>query len=221
MSRPPLYLSHDAGDDWLSAIAFGRVGEGQPAGCWLELAPGIGVLHDRPGGTAVGFLVKGLSRFDADAAPPAVWEPPLFDVPAAGLRAVSVGEATLGARAVLGGRSTLNRELFHRAAEAEGEDAARLWRACLEAGDPMAHYGLGYALHELGRHREAYRHLRHSTEIAPCLAWAWCWRGKAAEAIGETREAACAYRRAIALGAGSLEMAEARERLARLGPAAR
>ena len=31
----------------------------------------------------------------------------------------------------------------------------------------MAHFGLGYTLYDLGRFQEAYRHLRHYTEIAP------------------------------------------------------
>jgi Flp pilus assembly protein TadD len=63
----------------------------------------------------------------------------------------------------------------------------------------MAHFGLGYTLFDLGRHHEAYRHLRHYTEIAPAGAWNWCWLGRAAEAIGEVAEARAAYERAIAL----------------------
>jgi hypothetical protein len=44
----------------------------------------------------------------------------------------------------------------------------------------MAHFALRYTVYELGRHREAYRHLRHYTEIAPHCSWNWCWYGKAA-----------------------------------------
>ena len=52
---------------------------------------------------------------------------------------------------------------------------------------------------ELGRHHEAYRHLRYYAELAPAGAWNWCWYGKAAQAIGEIDEARRAYRRAIEL----------------------
>jgi hypothetical protein len=49
--------------------------------------------------------------------------------------------------------------VFGLATNAEGERAVALWRQCLEAGDSMAHYSLGYTLLELGRAREAYGHL--------------------------------------------------------------
>ncbi|MDP9439260.1 MAG: tetratricopeptide repeat protein, partial [Actinomycetota bacterium] len=85
------------------------------------------------------------------------------------------------------------------AMRAEGEEAEGLWRYCLQSGDLMAHYALGYTLYELGRHREAYRHLRAYAELVPSDGWAWCWLGKAAEAIGEREEARSAYEEAIAL----------------------
>ena len=53
----------------------------------------------------------------------------------------------------------------------------------------MAHFALGYTLYELDRFREAYRHLRYYTELAPAHPWNRCWFGKAAEAMGETEEA--------------------------------
>lgn len=67
------------------------------------------------------------------------------------------------------------------------------------AGRPDGAYGLGYALLDLGRTRVAYRHLRAYTEMASLNAWAWCYRGKAAEAIGNGDDARTSYRRAIAL----------------------
>ncbi len=79
------------------------------------------------------------------------------------------------------------------------EEAVGLWRMCLECGDQMAHYGIGPVLHHLGRHREAYRHLRFYAELVPEDAWAWCWLGRACEALGEEREAREAYERAVAL----------------------
>ncbi len=120
-------------------------------------------------------------------------------MPALGLVDVSVGAIALAARAFFGGHSSLNRRLFDAAVAADGLEAAHAWMACLQAGDGMANFGLGYTLLELGFHRDAYRHLRHYTELAPCLAWAWCYRGRAAEALGDLAEARMAYRAAIAL----------------------
>ena len=51
----------------------------------------------------------------------------------------------------------------------EGEKALNVWRCCLEAGDSMAHFAIGYTLYELERYREAYGHLRHYAELAPQL----------------------------------------------------
>ena len=76
--------------------------------------------------------------------------------------------------------------------------------------------GLATRLFELGRHQEAYRHLRHYTEIAPHGAWNWCWYGYAAEAIGELAEARAAYDRALELEATGQDATDASVRLARL-----
>ncbi len=82
------------------------------------------------------------------------------------------------------------------ATKRSGELALTNWRCCLEAGDSIAHFALGYTLYELGRYHEAYRHLRYYAQIAPASAWNWCWLGKAAEAIGEVGEARAAYEQA-------------------------
>ena len=103
----------------------------------------------------------------------------------------------LAARPFLGGRSTVNRLYFNAAMGAQGEEAEELWRYCLQAGDLMAHYGLGYTLYELERYREAYRHLRAYTELVPADGWAWCWLGKACEAMDDTDEARSSYLEAI------------------------
>ncbi len=82
---------------------------------------------------------------------------------------------------------TMNRVYFHAALGEDGEEAAGYWRACLECGDMMAHYGLGYtALRARGlpAPHGAYRHLRRYTELVPTNAWAWCWFGKACAALG-------------------------------------
>ena len=83
--------------------------------------------------------------------------------------------------------------------ESDPETALMRWYACLEAGDSMAHFAVGYCLYDLGRYREAYRHLRYYLEVSPNHPWNWCWFGKAAEAIGELDEAQLAYERAIEL----------------------
>ena len=53
--------------------------------------------------------------------------------------------------------------------------------------------------YDLGRFREACRHLRYYAELAPAGSWNWCWYGKAAQAIGELGEVRAAYHRAIEL----------------------
>jgi tetratricopeptide (TPR) repeat protein len=72
---------------------------------------------------------------------------------------------------------------------------AMLPRGGRHAGAPR----LGAALYEVGRYREADRHLRYYTELAPRLGWAWLGYGCAAEALGLDGEARAAYRRAIEL----------------------
>jgi len=216
MSAPRLYLNHDADYDWLIAVEFGRIDEGQGSDAWHAVNDRFGVLRDRDG-RAIGFAVKGFSTFDPEAADVAeIWEPPLFDAPVLGLHAASAGEIVLAARTLFGGRSSVNRDLFDAATAAQDEEALPLWLACLQAGDSMAHFGLGYTLYDLGRHQEAYRHLRYYTEIAPELAWGWCWFGKAAGAIGEAAEARDAFRRAIALEEAGGDETDARALLAAL-----
>ena len=127
----------------------------------------------------------------------------MFDVPQLGLRDASAGEICLAARAFLGDEPTLNKCYFDQAVAAGGAGdhsiAAGAWQLCLESGDPMAHYGLGYTLYELGDFRGAYRHLRAYTEITPNNAWAWCWLGRACLRLGELDEARHALETAIEL----------------------
>ena len=159
----------------------------------------IGLLHDGPDGPVVGFQVKRFFHLSGLLGEPAeLRDGPRFDVPLLGLADSTVGQIMLAADALFEGRSSLNRRLFRTAAAAEGVEAANLWLSCLETGDGMANFGLGYTLLELGYAHDAYRYLRHYTELAPCLAWAWCYRGRAAAALGDLVEARMAYRRAIA-----------------------
>ena len=48
-------------------------------------------------------------------------------------------------------------------------------------------FGLGYTLFDLGRHREAYTHLRRYSELAPHNSWAWLWLGRAARGARRAR----------------------------------
>lgn len=158
MSRPRLYLNHIAEFDWLIALEFGRVDDAQPSENWRGVSEQFGYLHEEPGGAEVGFKILEFSEFDPEDDEVAdIWGDPRFDVPVLGLRAVSAGEIVLAARALFGEESSINRQFFSAAIDAEGEQALGLWLACLQSGDPMAHFGLGYTLFDLGRYQEAYR----------------------------------------------------------------
>lgn len=219
--RPRLYLNHDIDFDWLRAVEFGRVTEDQPEDRWRPLSATFAYLLDEPDGRVVGFVVEEFPTFDEDDDEvAAIWDPdgPRFDAPVLGLTDATAGEVVLGARSHFAGRDSINRSIFGMATEVEGEDAVERWRHCLEAGDGMAHFALGYTLFELGHHTEAYRHLRHYTELAPMGAWNWCWYGRAAEAIGEVEEARVAYRRAVELEAlEDGDETDAAQRLTALG----
>ena len=200
MAVPKLYINRLARLDWLIALEFGRVDEGQPPENWAGVSQQFGYLLERPGGAPVGFKVLDFSSFDPNAPEvEEIWTAAYFEVPMLGLPYASAGEIIVATRALLGDEQTINRDFFDAAMGLEGEEALSHWLACLQAGDSMAHFALGSTLFELGRFNEAYRHLRYYTELAPRLAWAWSWYGKAAQAIGELDEARAAYERAIEL----------------------
>lgn len=206
MSDVRLYLNHLPDYDWLIALEFGRVDDGQPSDTWRRVSEHVGFLLDSPGGSPVGFKVTSLSTFDEEVRDlEEVWDGPRFHVPQLGLGAATVGETVLAARALFGDEPTINRVFFSAGVGAEGAEALDHWLSCLEAGDCMAHFALGYTLYELERFHEAYRHLRYYAELAPAGSWNWCWYGRAAQAIGELEEAKAAYRRAIELEPGDQE----------------
>jgi tetratricopeptide (TPR) repeat protein len=218
-ARPRLYLNHDIDFDWLRAVEFGRVTEDQPDDRWIPLSTSFAYLAEEAGGRIIGFVIEDFPTFDEDGPEvAAIWEGPRFDAPVLGLDDATAGEIVLAARSHFAGHDSINRSIFGMATEVEGEEAVERWRHCLEAGDGMAHFALGYTLYELGQHAEAYRHLRHYTELAPMGAWNWCWYGRAAEAIGEVEEARAAYRRAVELEAlGDGDETDAAQRLSALG----
>src|SRR4051794_14156059 len=193
-----LFINRDAGYDWLIALEHGRVCDGHPAAQFRHVTRDCAYMLDRPGGRRViGFVVHGLRRF---APPRRLFAGPRFDAPLLGLNRASAGEVVLAVCARYEHESTINRKLFAAAiAAAPGEDEIR-WRECLEAGDSMAHYALGYVLLGQGRARDAYGHLRVYTDLAPTNGWAWQWLGRACDALGEQTDARAAYARADALG---------------------
>ena len=215
----PVFINRDVDYDWLIALEFGRVLDGQPADHFIPVDDDFVWILDGPGGAVVGFAVDELSSFDAEAVDD-IWDAtgPRFCASTLGLSEASAGEIVLAAQARYGERSTLNRDLFDEALATAGEEAAEAWRAVVESGDAMGHYGLGYTLIALDRHQQAYDHLRFYTELAPWNAWGWCWFGQACAALGMTSEARHAYQRAIALEASYGEETDARELLEELCP---
>ena len=194
----PLHLSVNVTDDWLEAIEFGAVVDGRPSAQLVELSDEVRYVLRTARGPVAGFTVHQFSQCDL---PDAAFGEPRFAVPLLGLDSASLGEVVLAARARFE-VSTADVCFFMLAlscAEDEGDlqGAAGHWLSCVESGDMRGHFGLGYTLHDLGHHREAYGHLRRYTELAPHNSWAWLWLGRAAESIGELDEARVAYRRAI------------------------
>ena len=217
MSVPRVYINNIVEYDWLVVLEFGRVDDYQEPGSWEGLSEEVGILRDLHTGETVGFKVNSLSNFDEDARGiEEIWDGPRFHSPQLGLPEATIGEIVLASRAFFDGKPSVNRELFNMALDKSGEEALDSWRRCLESGDGMAHYGLGYSLYEAGRFKEAYRHLRYYTEISPAGSWNWCWYGKAAEAIGEVDEARSAYERAIEIEEAGGEETDAGELLDQL-----
>jgi tetratricopeptide (TPR) repeat protein len=203
MALPSLYISRDLELDWLEALVFGKVTDGHPEHATRVVGPSFRWILDPETAAVLGFELAELSSFDPmDESVAEIWEGPRFDAPALALSGVTAGEVVCAAKHRYASRSTLNRDLFDRALDAQdldAEEAAQRWRDVLEAGDPHGHYGLGYMLCEMGRHREAYAHLRWYAEANPHNAWAWCWVGKTCEEIGDLAEARLAYERALEL----------------------
>ncbi|MGH2950496.1 MAG: hypothetical protein ACRDKX_00425 [Solirubrobacterales bacterium] len=217
MRPTTLYLSREPYFDYLSALEPGRVFEGQAPERWRPLDEDFAFYVPKRARTPRGFHVKGFSEFDPqDPALEAIWSGPRFVAPLLGLCEATAGEIIVAARAYFADEPSVNRLYFAAATHLSGEEALAAWRCCLETGDSMAHFAIGYTLFELERFREAYAHLRHYVEIAPHAAWNWCWLGRGAAAIGETAEARTAYERAIALTGQGDDETDAPELLAEL-----
>jgi len=200
----PCHLSVDPSLECMTVIGFGGVWDGQlPDECGaLEEDERIQFLLEEDEPRIKALMVHEPFEIDPnELSSDEVWGEDIgFDVPQLGLMCASVGELILAVQ----GRfrpdePTADVVYFQMAVDAAGGDleaAAELWKLVIECGDMKGHFGLGYTLHDLGRFREAYSHLRFYTWLTPRNAWAWCWLGKACEGLGERTEARDAYRRA-------------------------
>jgi len=221
--RIPLYINHAPELDRREALEFGLVADGTPPEQWEGVSEEFGYFHLPEDGPIAGFVVKEVADFDPyDPEVSRIWAEPHFDAPVLALSNASAGEIVVATRAQFGAASSFNRLIFDMATASidEPEMALNYWRNCLEAGDSMAHFALGYTLLEQGHPRDAYRHLRHYVEIASAHPWNWVWYGKAATALGETAEARAAYERALELEAETGDETDAAELLAALDEAA-
>ena len=219
---PPttLTLSIDVSWDWLTCTEFGFVDDGVPVECWREIVEDRVALVTHPHtGAVAGFAVVRWEGFDAADHDALFTAKPRFGVPQLGLTDASVGEVCLAAKAWLGDEPTLNRAYFHMAMTAPTPaKAIETWLLCLEAGDLQAHYSLGYTYCELGDFKQAYRHLRAYTEIAPWNGWGWCWFGQACAALGERADARAAFTMALEIEQAGGHETDADEQLEELGP---
>lgn len=196
-----LYVSRDHPADWLTALEYGRVVDGQPESHFRPVGPHVRLVLDGPEGRVVGFVVEHLRAFDdRDITAPMTWYRARFDVPLFGLCGVAPEVVVQCALRDYAWSSTTNRGFFGLAVDASDvEESIRMWRACLESGDCQAHYGLGLALLEVGRASEARRHLAAYTSIAPWHAWAWRNLSRAESALGADAAACDALARAASL----------------------
>jgi ADP-ribosyl-[dinitrogen reductase] hydrolase len=184
----------------------------------LEICEDVRLMFDTPNGRCVGFFLGGLSHFEFEAPQnAAIWTGPRFDIPPLGIEQGTVGLIAATVRLAIGGLRTPDRVLFDAAlAAGNTEDALELWEACLQAGNELARYSLGYTLLHLDRPAEAHEPLKRYSANVRGNSWAWCYLGQACARLVDREGAEYAYRQALkATEAGSYET-DAPERLARL-----
>ncbi len=212
--RRPLYLSRDVHYDYLTALEAGRVDDGQAPDQWREVGESFHFLLDRPGGRVVGFRIEDFSEWlPTDEEERAILEAGRFEAPLLVLRGAGALRIAREAAKFFDGENSINRDFFDRATECganeEYEQELYWWRCCLQSGDPMAHFGLGYTLSDLGRFREALPHLRHYTRIAAHGPWSWVWLARCQSGLGRFDEARASYRKAIALSEAGADETDA------------
>ena len=217
----PLYLSRDVHYDYLSALEAGRVDDGQGPDRWRELSESFHFLLDRPGGRVVGFRIDDFSEWlPSDEEERSIVATGRFDVPLLALRGAGALRIAREAAKFFEDENSINRDFFDRATECgandEYEQELFWWRCCLQSGDPMAHFGLGYTLSDLGRFT------RRPAPPAPLHAH----RGARSLELGLARQvpvgsrpfeqARDSYRKAIALSEAGADETEAPTLLAEL-----
>lgn len=217
-SPQPLHISFDRETNFLSGVAFGKVLGDRPAHEMLYLGAEIRLVFEKGRQSPIGFEVRDASSapFDDDVHE-AVWDLPMFTAPALGLTRASVGMITVAATAQLS-QSTPDVVAAWRAMTTEeaGDlpQAARWWRRGVNSGMTEHHFQLGRVLLADGDVVSGYTHLRFFTEAHPEGTWGWTWRGIAAEAQSDMREARACYRRAVRLEQEGRMPTDAHERLA-------
>jgi tetratricopeptide (TPR) repeat protein len=212
-------ISYDSDLDFMWALRFGQAIDGQLRDETDMPADDFYVYRRGRRGRVIGFGVDELYAFDLPAPEHPLLPTLRFDAPTLGLEVATAEQVILAARPMLDGYSTPDVVFFDLAVAAgEGDpaEAEPYWRECLAAGDMKAHFGLGYTLCDLGRHREAYGHLLAYTRVVPRNAWAWTWLGRASEEIGEPLQAVRCYRRAVRLEREGSYETDASERLREL-----
>lgn len=198
-----LAVSFDAATDRLTVCQFGALPERRLPECRLQISEHLRFFMRRPGGTVIGFEVRGLDVVDVDDELPSLWSGPRFRVPTLGLMSASVAEIVLRARVVLAGRSTPDVLALERAdalwaaGDLAGAEAAL--REALAAGSLRAHLTLSSCLAARGLYREAYDHARAFTELAPRDSRGWAYLGRTCVELGDSTEATGALRRAVRL----------------------
>ena len=121
MARPRLNISRDVDYDYLSALEYGRVVDGQLGDAWRVLEDQVGLLYERE--RCLGFHVNDFSDLDPEADGfEELWTGPRFDVPQLGLAKASAGEVCVAAKAQYADTPTLNRRYFDSAVAAGSED---------------------------------------------------------------------------------------------------
>lgn len=213
--RPRLFVNHLPEHDWLIALEFGRVDEGQPSESWAGITDDFGYLFDQDEERIVGFKALNFSTIDLTSPfYEPLWNGPRFCAPTLALSDAVAAEVITAARAFYRGRPSINRYYFADAIDAESKnDEVGEWLACVETGDCMAHYGLGISLMESGKPAMAYKHLRFYASIAPMEAWAQYWYARAALAVNEPDEARVAALRAKELSTDPDMTSQARDLL--------
>lgn len=219
--RPRILVSNIPEFGRLELRIDGRPLDGYLASQTDSVTDAVRWVRETDGRTPLGLQIATGELLDlADSAFDALWEPPLYDAPTLGLRAVSIGHVLAVALAELDpDEETPDRALFRAALGWQEEDwevALEHWREALGHGDQMAHFAIGYSLMELDRAAEAKEPLRRYSRLNENNSWAWVWLGHACWALGDHEGAESAYREAIERTArGSFET-HAPELLARV-----